>query len=151
MIRDVVGRAEWSRWRFNCTTEIPPFCQFGQPVLKTVKKKQNVQSLSLPIFEHHYGHRHSGQFTIGDRGRAVQHGRLQQVLAEMIRDAVQAEFAGQRKTVKSMPSDLIVQYVASTFVLVLDWWVDTKNPLPPKDVDEAFRALVLPTLLSVRV
>jgi AcrR family transcriptional regulator len=105
---------------------------------------------SLPIFEYHYGHRHDGKLTMGDRGRAIHHGRLAQVLAEMIASAVTAEFAGRRKAAKSMPPDLIVQYVASTFVLLLDWWLDSKEPLVPKDIDATFRALVLPTLSAVR-
>lgn len=87
---------------------------------------------------------------MGDRGRAIHHGRLAQVLAEMIAGAVSAEFAGRRRAAKSMPPDLIVQYVASTFVLLLDWWLDSKEPPPPKEIDAMFRALVLPTLSTAR-
>jgi hypothetical protein len=36
--------------------------------------------------------------------------------------------------------------VASTFILVLNWWVESRNPLPPKDVNALFLALVQPTL-----
>jgi hypothetical protein len=87
---------------------------------------------------------------MGDRGRAILHDRLRQVLAEMLADTVRAEFAGRRKASKSMPADLIVQYVASTFVLVLDWWIDAKNPLPPKEIDDLFHAMILPTLSFAR-
>ena len=111
---------------------------------------ERVLWFSLPIFEYHYGHRHDGQLSMGDRGRAILHDRLRQVLAEMLADTVRAEFAGRRKASKSMPADLIVQYVASTFVLVLDWWIDAKKPLPPKEIDELFLAMVLPTLSSAR-
>lgn len=111
---------------------------------------ERVLWFSLPIFEYHYGHRHNGQLSMGERGRAILHGRLRQVLCEMTADTVRAEFTGRRKASKSMPADLIVQYVASTFVLVLDWWIDAKKPLPPKEIDELFHAMVLPTLSGAR-
>jgi hypothetical protein len=38
--------------------------------------------------------------------------------------------------------------VASTFILVLNWWVEESSPLAPKEVDAVFRALVLPTLAA---
>jgi AcrR family transcriptional regulator len=105
---------------------------------------------SLPIFEYHYAHRHDGQLTIGDRGRAIHHDRLQQVLSEMINGAVRAEFDGRGKTKKAIPSELIIRYIASTFVLVLNWWLDSKNRLPPHEIDKLFQAVVLPTLSSFR-
>jgi hypothetical protein len=46
------------------------------------------------------------------------------------------------------PTDLLAQYVASTFVLVLNWWVEGRSPLPPKDINDLFRALILPTLAA---
>jgi hypothetical protein len=41
-----------------------------------------------------------------------------------------------------------VQYVASTFILVLHWWVDSRSSLPPKEVNDVFRALILPTMAA---
>jgi AcrR family transcriptional regulator len=106
---------------------------------------------SLPIFEYHYAHRHDGQHTMGDRGRAIHHDRLQRVLSEMITGVVGTEFAGRRKTNRAMPPELIAQYIASTFVLVLDWWLDSQDRLPPREIDKLFQAVVLPTLSSVRL
>lgn len=47
-----------------------------------------------------------------------------------------------------IPQDLLVQYVASTFILVLNWWVETRNPLPATEVNDLFRALILSILAS---
>ena len=108
---------------------------------------------SLPILEYHHGHRHNhrhnGSRTTG-RARAIQHDRLKQVLAEMIAEAVRAECSAGRRTSKRLPLDLIVQYVASAFVLVLDWWNDSTSSLAPKEVDDLLRGLVLPTLTTLR-
>lgn len=50
------------------------------------------------------------------------------------------------KTAGRTPQELLAQYVAPTFVLVLDWWVESNGALSPKDIDGLFRALTLPTL-----
>jgi hypothetical protein len=34
-------------------------------------------------------------------------------------------------------------------VLVLNWWVETNSPLVPKEVNDLFRVLVLPTLVTI--
>jgi len=47
-----------------------------------------------------------------------------------------------------IPPDLLVRHVASTFILVLNWWVESPTPLHCKDVNTLFRALMLPTLTA---
>jgi len=101
---------------------------------------------SLPIFEHLDRHRREGHLRLGPRGRAILHGHLQKVLAELIVEDIRKSFQGKRKTAGQIPPELLVQYVASTFILVLNWWVESKSPLPTKEVDGLFRALILPTL-----
>ena len=103
---------------------------------------------SLPIFEHIYQHRRAGDARMGTRARAILHEHLQKALAELIADNLGEDFQGRRKTARQISPDLLVQYVASTFILVLNWWVEGRNPLPPKEVNDLFRALVLPTLAA---
>lgn len=101
---------------------------------------------SLPILEHHGRHRHAGQFRLGPKGRAVIHGQLQKLLTEVISEDVIGSCKGRRKTANRMPPDLLAQYVASTFIMVLSWWVESRSPLPAMEINDLFRALVLPTL-----
>jgi hypothetical protein len=61
---------------------------------------------------------------------------------------VRKNFQSRRKVSGQIPADLLVQYVASTFILVLNWWVESRDPLPPDEINELFRALVLPTLAA---
>ncbi len=105
---------------------------------------------SLPIFEHHDRHRRAGELKLGPRGRATLHRKLQNVLAEMIAEDVGKSFRGRRKTAGRIPPDLLVQHMASTFVLVLNWWVESKSPLSAKEVNDLFRTLILPALASTR-
>src|SRR5262245_1606878 len=110
------------------------------------KKYERIIRFSLPIFEHIHRHRQAGAAGMGTRGRAIIHEHLQKVLTELIANDVGKAVQGRRKTAGQIPPDLLVQYVASTFVLVLNWWVESNSELRPKEVDDVFRGLILPTL-----
>jgi AcrR family transcriptional regulator len=115
---------------------------------QTGKRHERIISFSLPIFEHIHHHRRSGGARMGNRGRAILHEHLQKVLGELMANDVRKNFQSRRKVSGQIPADLLVQYVASTFILVLNWWVESRDPLPPDEINELFRALVLPTLAA---
>ena len=104
---------------------------------------------SLPVFEHHYRHAHAWSDRIGTKGRAILHEHLRRVLAKIIRSSMKQELGAVRKASRQIPADLMSEYVASTFVLVLNWWLDKKMSLPPKEINDLFRKLILPTLSAV--
>jgi hypothetical protein len=81
---------------------------------------------------------------MGARGRAIVHEHLQKVVAEQIADEVRKHIERRRWAAGQAPPDLLVRYVASTFILVLDWWVESRNPMPPKEVNALFHTLVQP-------
>jgi AcrR family transcriptional regulator len=114
----------------------------------SAKRYEQMIRFSLPIFEYHREHRSRGEARIGARGRAILHEHLQKVLAELIADDVRKDLQSRGKTAAQIPPGLLVQYVASTFILVLNWWVESRSPLPPQAVNDLFRALILPTLSS---
>jgi len=103
---------------------------------------------SLPVFEHHYRHAHAWGDRIGARGRAILHEHLRRVLTEIIAEVMDTRSRSRRKSVGQIPTDLIAAYVASTFVRVLNWWLDKKMRLSPKEINEVFRRLTLPTLTA---
>jgi AcrR family transcriptional regulator len=92
------------------------------------KPYERLMRFSLPVFQHIHEHRHTGTAMMGMRGRAIVHEHLQKVLAEQIADDVRNHVQGRRKAPGQVPPDLLVQYVASTFILVLNWWVESRNP-----------------------
>lgn len=101
---------------------------------------------SLPVFEHLDQIRGAGELKLGPRGRAVLHGHLQKVLAALIEEDVKKVFRGRRRAAGQIPLDLLVRYIDSTFIQVLDWWVENRCPLPPKAVNRLYHSLVAPTL-----
>jgi AcrR family transcriptional regulator len=110
---------------------------------------ERIIRFSLPIFEHIHQHRRAGRAMMGTRGRAIVHEFLRKVLVDMIEDAVRERIQSRRKSADWPAPELLAQYVASTFVLVLNWWVDSRSALAPRDADGVFRTLVLPTLAAV--
>ena len=112
------------------------------------KRHEKMIWFSLPIFDYHDHHRRAGEARIGARGRAILHGHLQNVLAQLIADDVRKDLQGRRKTAIQIPPDLLVQHLASTFIQVLNWWMESRSPLPANEANDLFRALILPTLAA---
>ena len=81
---------------------------------------------------------------------AVLHEHLQEVLADLIADDVRKDLQGRRKKAAQIPPDILVQHPASTFIQGLNWWMESRSPLPAKEVNDLFRALILPTLAATR-
>jgi hypothetical protein len=52
----------------------------------------------------------------------------------------------QHKQADRISSDLLAEYLAGTFVLVLNWWIESTSQIAPHAVNELFRSLVLPSL-----
>src|SRR5262245_36535136 len=121
------------------SAELPPW---GKPYERSIR-------FSLPIFEYLGRHRRAGLASIGGRGRAILHEHLRKVLAELIANDLGKDFQGRRRAAP-VPPDLLVKHVASTFILVLNWWVESRTPRPPKEINDLFRALIVPTLAATR-
>lgn len=100
---------------------------------------------SRPVLEHIAEHRQLGADGMGRRGRAVLHRYLRRTLREEVADRLRRdpESLGASATI---PRGLVAEYVVSTFVLVLEWWVESGTALGPDEADQLFRSLVLPAL-----
>ena len=121
--------------------------QSGGPPAPARRREQTIW-FSLPIFQHIHQHRRAGDAKMGTKGRVIIHEYLRKVLVEWIADDVNRTLQGQRESAGHPSPELVAQYVASTFVLVLNWWIESRSPLSPKEIDDLFRALVLPTLAT---
>lgn len=118
----------------------------GQPRADTAPEQ--VVAFSLPILEYVDTHRRAGGPRMPHEGRVVMHDHLRDVLANLIAEPV-AMLMRRRDPTPQIPADLVARHVASTFTLVLNWWVDGGAVLTPADVDARFRALILPTLATL--
>ena len=113
------------------------------------KPPEKVIRFSLPILEYHERHRREDAATTDLHSRVIIHSRLQEVLTALIVSDVKKQFQARRKSVNPISPELLAEYVASSFVLVLNWWITTRSTLSSREVDDLFRTLVLPTLTTI--
>jgi hypothetical protein len=73
------------------------------------------------------------------------HEHLQHAITELIEDEVRTALRRSSRTALDPSPDLLVRWIASSFVLVLNWWVESDNPLPAREADGLFRALIEPS------
>jgi AcrR family transcriptional regulator len=100
-------------------------------------------SFSHGLFEHIDRVRHTGTAMKSKKGRAIVHHHLRRVLLETVADAF------RRRTLPAenrVPPELLAEYVVGTFLLVLNWWVESGSALSAREADDVFLSLVLPTL-----
>jgi AcrR family transcriptional regulator len=102
-----------------------------------------VLAFSLPLLQHIDGHRRAAAPPIRREGRTIMHERLQDVLASVVADELETTKLDRSSEI---PIGLVARHVASTFVLVLNWWIETDSAWTPADADARFRDLVVPPL-----
>lgn len=112
-------------------------------------RDERILSFSLPIFEHLERHRRSGNAKMGVKDQAALHQRLRKMLVELIAEDVGRDSRVAGHGPATIPRDLLVRYVTSTFVLVLNWWVESRNQLSASEVNDLFRGLVMPALAGI--
>lgn len=107
-------------------------------------RSKDVLGFSLPMFEHIQKHRHEMRPGGVASGWATIHDRVRRVIAEMM--AADLETVAPRRgagTPGRIPQDLLVRHVASTFILVLEWWVEHRSTVEARDVNDVFRTLAM--------
>jgi AcrR family transcriptional regulator len=112
-------------------------------------RHERILWFSLPIFEHVQQHRSRAGIKMGTRGRAIIHEHLRTVLADLIAEEVHKSLQGCGKKASDISPALLAHFIASTFILVLDWWLEDRKELPPQAINDVFRSLVLPALTHI--
>lgn len=106
---------------------------------------ERVVAFSLPLLQHIDEHRRTAGPKMRSDGRVVVHEHLQDVLANLIENELDVAVR-QPHPATSIPAALLARHVATTFVVVLDWWVESEPSLSPSNVNARFRALVVPAV-----
>lgn len=101
---------------------------------------------SLPFFEYVGQSRHTTQLKTSRRGRTVVHAHLRDLLADRIGRDIKAMAVSLKKGAPGIPADLLAEHIVGTFIVVLNWWVDTESPLSPHEIDDLFLTMVGPAL-----
>ena len=70
-------------------------------------------------------------------------------LAGVISQEVRREMQEGKRANYPVSAELLTHFLVSTYISVLTWWLKSRNPVPPEDINAAYRHLVLPCLASI--
>ena len=101
---------------------------------------------SLPFFEHVGQCRRTGRSLMVPRGRASVHQLLRLMLTRQIRKELKAVELASDAHSTGIPTELLAEFIVGTFIVVLNWWVESDSPCSAREADDRFLRLVLPTL-----
>ena len=107
---------------------------------------ERILRFSLPILDHIERHRAGGQVALAPEGQGAVHEQLSHAITNLIENEVTIALHRQRRSVGRPSASLLARWIASTFVLVLDWWARSESPLPAREAARLFRRLIEPSL-----
>lgn len=113
------------------------------------KSYERIIGFSLPMFEHALEYRRVNRALLGSSAEAVVRRRIHSVLAGIVSRELKRELQGRKHAQFPVSPELLAYFLVSAYVSVLTWWLNSKNPVSPKDIDAAYRHLVLPGLASI--
>lgn len=113
------------------------------------KSYQRIIGFSLAMFEHVSEYRRVLRALLDSNGETVVRRHLHSALVGVIQPEVKAQLRERVSEHCPVSPELLTHFLVSTYLSVLTWWLNSKNPLPPKGIDAAYRQLVLPCLASI--
>src|SRR5215469_11973166 len=112
------------------------------------KSYERIVGFSLAMFEHANEYQRVNRALLGSNAEVIVRRQIHSVLAGLVGKEVEMQFHGRKRASSAVPPELLTHFLVSTFISVMSWWLKARNPVPPKEIDRAYRQLVLPCLAS---
>jgi AcrR family transcriptional regulator len=113
---------------------------------KVDRPGERLVAFGLPPFEHLFINRAIYKALRRSGARPIMTEYIPVMIANLITDKSRPKPGRARKGGVEIPDDFLVRFVVSTFTSLVSWWLDSQDPLPPKEIDAIFRALILSDL-----
>jgi AcrR family transcriptional regulator len=113
------------------------------------KSYERMIGFSLAMFEHANEYRRVNRALLGSGAEAVVRRRIHSVLAGIVWRELKLELRNRKSGNGVVSPALLAHFLVSTYISVLTWWLNSKNPVAPTEIDVAYRHLVLPCLASI--
>lgn len=109
---------------------------------------EKIIGFSLPMFEHLFEYRNEWNALRDSQAGIIVRQSIQDMIGGLAERELKAGFQERKNSDSAIPFELYVNYLASTFMSVVSWWLESKNPRAPNEVNNIYRALVAPSLKS---
>jgi hypothetical protein len=86
---------------------------------------------------------------LGSNAEAAVRRRIHAVLAGIVSRELLLELRNRKSCDSPVSPVLLAHSLVSTYISALTWWLNSKNPVSPKELDVSYRHLVLPCLASI--
>jgi len=113
------------------------------------KSYERIIGFSLAMFEHVVEYRRVIRALLGSNAEAVVRRHIHSALIAVIGQEVKMELQRRKRGNCPVSPELLTHFLVSTYISVLIWWLNSRTPLSPKQIDAAYRHLVLPCLASI--
>ena len=136
---------------FSPLREILHNAQMTTPAAATTvpaNSYEKVIGFSSAMFEHVYEYRKVWRALVASSAGIIVRQHFQEMISDLIRHQFKIEFHKRKRAGSKIPFELFVHFLASTFLSVMSWWLDSKKPLAPASINDIYRALVTPSLKS---
>ena len=150
VIKEILARADVGRSTFYAHYRDKEDLLFSgfQDVLLSAQSAAEPGDLlwfSRPVLEHIEQERRTRKSSLDQRRRHSIHRHLYRSIADRIQTDVKTLRRHQRVAPR-VPEGVLAKWIASTFLLVLDWWADSQNPPDAREVERMVRQLLEPAL-----
>jgi AcrR family transcriptional regulator len=102
---------------------------------------------SLAFFHHVYEHRRLMQAFIWGRGAETLIRDFQARVSQLVTENL-SSMTGDKITF-SVPVSVVANFMASTLLMLIQWWIEENMRHSPDEIDVMFQKLVMPSLLAL--
>lgn len=121
--------------------------QAQQEALQTTNSNvERVIGFSLAMFGHAYEHQDVYRTLVGGQAWNVISGHMEDMIVQIIYK--EAKRVYKKEGANDIPLELFTQTIGSIFWGTMTWWLDQSNPIAPVKINNIFRKMVEPVLLS---
>ena len=113
------------------------------------KSYEKIIGFSLAMFEHGHEYRAVNRALLGSNAETVVRRQIHSALTTVVSQEVRAELQKRKRSAGPVTPELLTHFLVSSYISVLTWWLRARNPVSPKEVNAAYRHLVLPCLVSI--
>lgn len=116
---------------------------------KEAGRCDRIISFSLPMFEHAKEYRAVIRALLGSTAEIVVRQHIQSLLTSIVSQRVKTELRHHKPLQGALSSELLTDFIVSTYVWTFMLWLSSRNPLSPREIDAVYRAFVLPSMESI--